>query len=61
MAGSVQIGINVDPMGDVEPVGDRFRRLKHRACGSQLAIRTQPASTRHLFAEMPLLRTAGRP
>ena len=39
-----QIEFDVHPLGDIEPIGDGHRRVRHRACGSQIAIRNNPAS-----------------
>lgn len=36
MVDAVQIEVDVDPLSDMEPVGDGHRRVKHRTCGSWL-------------------------
>ena len=49
MVDAVQIEVDVDPLSDMEPIGDGHRRVKHRTCGSWLQIRREPVTGRYLL------------
>lgn len=36
MGDAIQIEVDVDPLSDMEPIGDGYRRASHRLCGASL-------------------------
>ena len=47
MGDAIQIEVDVDPLSDMEPIGDGYRRVRHRACGAWLVFHRHPASSTH--------------
>ena len=49
MGDAIQIEVDVDPLSDMEPIGDGYRRVRHRTCGSWLQIRRHSVTDVYSF------------
>ncbi len=53
MADAVQIEIDVDPLFDMEPMGDGNRRVRHRVCRTRITFRRNIAPPGTYSLECP--------